>query len=443
MNHMKAIFLLFILLFSYCSNATFKKATDFYDNKQYQQAFNEFYKLAKIGHKPSQFNLGVMYLEGTGTEQDIQKAYAWVKLSDENKDQEKQFIEEIKGYLKTDDALAESEEIFVLLRSQYGSEAILETYQPVLSHENLADKNVARAIKTSDPGYPINAKYKGVEGWVLLNFNLSPSGIPTDIRLLDEFPEKKYFSNPVLKAVRTWRFDNDGAKLSKVYAYKFEFKLGDGKYERLIKLKEKAIQGDAASQYLYGRYGSFDKDVNNNFNSTLWYFEAARNGVINAQHEVGESLLKGKGCKADMDKAVSWFTIAAANGYAPSTYELSKLSLEAGNSEQGLSLMTQALEASDNKLAYEILNYIYESKFVGVDPDLMLAKLDMLMGTKIKKPAHIYNLYSRAYELKQDYAKAAEYQHKAIDAWHSYGEENIPESLLSNLEELKSKLVRT
>ena len=74
--------LLILFAVSTSSHATFDNAIEHYEDGAYKQAFMEFQSLAEIGHKGAQFNLGVMYLEGTGVETDPVKAYAWIKLSD-------------------------------------------------------------------------------------------------------------------------------------------------------------------------------------------------------------------------------------------------------------------------------------------------------------------------------------------------------------------------
>lgn len=241
MNSTKYIIAFLILIFSLSSQATFKEATEYYDNKQFQQAFSEFEKLAKIGHKPSQFNLGVMYLEGSGTEQDFIKAHAWIKLSDENSQKEGKFLEEVEGHFKEDNSIEEASLLYNSLKSQYGHNAIIKSYKPKLTKEKVIEANKAKAVKTTNPEYPIRAQYKGVEGWVTVSMQVSPSGYPTDMRLLESVPEKT-FDTTALKALRKWRFEPTDDDFSQVYKYRMQFILGDDNYERLGSLKEKAVK---------------------------------------------------------------------------------------------------------------------------------------------------------------------------------------------------------
>lgn len=157
MDTKKFLIGLLILFFSLSSSATFNEATKLYDDGSYQQAFHEFEKLAKIGHKSSQFNLGVMYLEGTGVKQDLIKAYAWVKLSDEKANKERGFLEEIKGYINDKQKLMKAEEYYKAVKSEYGAGAIINKYKPEITDEKIVEKNTAIAIKRTNPDYPISA----------------------------------------------------------------------------------------------------------------------------------------------------------------------------------------------------------------------------------------------------------------------------------------------
>jgi TPR repeat protein len=49
----------------------------------YQAAFDEWLPLAELGDVEAQYNLGVMYDEGTGVEQDFSKAAEWYRKAAE------------------------------------------------------------------------------------------------------------------------------------------------------------------------------------------------------------------------------------------------------------------------------------------------------------------------------------------------------------------------
>ena len=66
----------------------YEKASKAYKAGDYEKAFKLSHESAKEGNKHSQYMLGLMYLEGMGTEQDYGRAYIWLGVAAEadNKD---------------------------------------------------------------------------------------------------------------------------------------------------------------------------------------------------------------------------------------------------------------------------------------------------------------------------------------------------------------------
>ncbi|WP_223669112.1 TonB family protein [Kangiella shandongensis] len=438
---------LILLLFPLTSVASFRDATTLYEKGLYEEAFNEYYQLAKIGHKDSQFNVGVMYFEGVGVDKDPLKAYAWVKLSDEDKLAEKVFLEEIRQEITKEQPLID--EFYESLKSKYGNDAIAEAYQPVIVDDKKETVS-PKAIKQKPAKYPINARVKGYTGWVLFDFNLSPGGYPTDIKVVDSFP-KDLFVKSAFKAVKNWRFEP--LNTSERFTYKMEFMLLDGnsdykaKYKSLMEIKEKALKGDPSSQYLHARYGDYNIEDNKNFSSSSWYYEAARNGVLNAQFELAERLLDGDGCEKDPDKAINWLKASANSGFALSQFELAKMSFTNGDAEKGELLLkkaiTNSLEVSSldaETTRYDIVDYIYNNQLNNIKPELILQLLEHIGRYTIKNPVNYYQYYSNVYKSLGDYEEALDYQEDAIEELEDLGEENIPQYMLENLAYLESKV---
>ncbi|RDX37529.1 TonB family protein [Kangiella sp. HD9-110m-PIT-SAG07] len=441
MTHIKAVLLLITLFVTGNAQATFTKATEYYDKKQYEKAFSEFEKLAKIGHKSSQFNLGVLYLEGIGTEQDLVKAYAWVKLSDENNNKEKDFLTEIEDYINSEQGIIQAEANYQSLKLKYGTKAIVEKYKPELTDIKV-EKNRPKPVKYSPASYPDRAQLSGIEGLVTVALHVSPSGFPTDMRVIEEYPVR-YFRRNTLKALSSWSFEANEQGLNELYYYRMDYQLGDSEVERLGELKQKALDGDPTSQYLYGKYGEFDgmshakKGIN--FNQNQWYFEAARNGVVNAQHKVADNLLEGKGCTADPEKAIAWLTIAASAGYKPSKFFLAKLSYDNGNNEQGLDWLIQSFATEDTNLSYKLIQYVVDNDIQGVPPRVLKLHLDRVLDKGVTNPVQVYYFYAKYYERSGDIAEAVDYQTNAINELKDLGEKNIPKQMDDYLAHLNSK----
>ncbi len=68
-----------------------------------------------------------------------------------------------------------------------------------------------------DPEYPIKAKQRRIEGWVDLEFTISPAGTVQDARVLRSNPPA-IFDQSALRAVRRWRYNpkiEDGVAVSR------------------------------------------------------------------------------------------------------------------------------------------------------------------------------------------------------------------------------------
>ncbi|WP_306126977.1 energy transducer TonB [Rheinheimera baltica] len=57
-----------------------------------------------------------------------------------------------------------------------------------------------------EPFYPIEAYEQKIEGWVLLEFDISKLGIPNKIRIIDSFP-KEIFDSSAIMAVKQWKYN--------------------------------------------------------------------------------------------------------------------------------------------------------------------------------------------------------------------------------------------
>ena len=91
----------------------FTNAVVLYNTGELEAARDQFNKLAREGHHNAQFNLGLMHYRGEGMEMDLLGAYAWIRLSALDGDNQKARVAEILrtmlGYRLTQkgDALAQ------------------------------------------------------------------------------------------------------------------------------------------------------------------------------------------------------------------------------------------------------------------------------------------------------------------------------------------------
>lgn len=133
--------LITLLITSFSSHATFEDAVKHYEEGQFEKAYKEFQSLAEVGHKGAQFNLGILYLEGSGTKQDLVKAYAWIKLSDEDKGKETELLNEISQHFN-EDKQKEADFFYRTLDKTYSSEALKLALEPVYKPIELTSKKI-------------------------------------------------------------------------------------------------------------------------------------------------------------------------------------------------------------------------------------------------------------------------------------------------------------
>ena len=57
-----------------------------------------------------------------------------------------------------------------------------------------------------DPEYPPRAQQQRIEGWVLVEFTISPVGTVQDAKVIDSKPPQ-VFDRAMLQAIRRWRYN--------------------------------------------------------------------------------------------------------------------------------------------------------------------------------------------------------------------------------------------
>lgn len=438
---------LFLLFSHTTSKAGLKEAFKAYDSEQYQVAFDEFRSLAEIGNKVGQYNLGHMYLEGKGVPQDFVKAYAWIKLSDEGENKEQKLLAEIRSKVK-DERHYLIEQYYTGIYDQYSSDAIKKAYNPKIK-DNEQKVTSLTPIEQKEATYPVRAQIEGYTGWATLDFNLSPSGYPVDILAVDSFP-KDLFVAASLNAAKKWRFEPNDTQ--RRFKYKLDFRLegmsnsNKRKYKELIKIKKEASKGNPSSQYLHARYGGYNLSEKTNFSPASWFYEAAQNGVLNAQYELAERLFEGNGCEVDSDKAFNWLRVSAENDFAPSQFKLAKIAYKNNEHEKAKFWLNKALKSNlsiksiDSEVtAFKLASFIYTNDITNIEPELILKQLELVSENKIKNPVNFYSYYANVYESLGKFEEAIDYQKEAIEILEDLGEESIPQDMLEKLNYLESK----
>ncbi len=92
----------------------------------------------------------------------------------------------------------------------------------------LAQSNSAMPLYQAQPNYPMTAASQGIEGWVLLQYDVDTSGGLSNIKVVDAQP-RRTFDREAVAALKKWKFrpamDNGQPMSVKGQTVKIEFNL--------------------------------------------------------------------------------------------------------------------------------------------------------------------------------------------------------------------------
>lgn len=444
--------ILFSLFISGFAQADFLDATEAYERKDYTTAFNTFTELAQLGNKRAQFNLAVMYLNGQGVPQNLDLAYAWGKLSENEEHPE--FAKISKTILADADTqkLPQLKSKASELDSLYGEQALTQKLSPIeyVANESKSNKQRAQVSpkKRTAPRYPKEAYNERKQGWATALMDIHPDGSVRAVEIIESFPDK-IFEQPTVDALTTFKFDvtfPEGVapyviqgKQTVIYELPLQAskgKINDLYGDRLSQLKTYAKQGHPEAQYVYAvaarSYIAPEEQKIDQKEANKWLLKAAKNGHIDAQYLLGKNILRGNGCQVEKQKAIDWIVYAAEQGHDKSAREVHhlltkydnlnhtkkspetwlKLSAETGNPESQLEYAgyIASLEAPTKdqiKIADQFLSSFADTRKKNVTWYQTAAKIELTKGKS--KQAKKYNKKAKklAKELGWDLSVAA------------------------------------
>ncbi|WP_051908530.1 tetratricopeptide repeat protein [Candidatus Odyssella acanthamoebae] len=193
----------------------------------------------------------------------------------------------------------------------------------------------------------------------------------------------------------------------------------------LIQLKEKAGKNDPQAQFEMGQCYLFGKGVDKDLNQAVeWYRKAAENNYAAAQYNLGQCYLFGKGVDKDLNQAVEWYRKAAENNHAAAQYNLGQCYLFGKGVDKDLN---QAVEwyrkaAEQNHAAAQYsLGWCYDHS-IGVERDPREAVEWYRKAAEQNYAEAQYNLgicYAYGKGVEQDPKEAVEWYRKATEQNHA------------------------
>ncbi len=437
---MKFLFHLLIsvsLCLSLPLKADLLSATTAYNKGNYQQAFDEFKRLAKLGNKDALYNIGVMYLFGQGREKDLTNAHAWFSLAAEfGLDDARSAARLIEQKITS----VQEKNLLKLKLDQLKPEYSFAQYSNSL-HPSFNEHQYQQTtslppqrIYKVDAQYPTQAYKKGIEGWVWLEFDVDESGAVKDVDIIDAYPDKT-FNRAIYNAVRRWRYEpykisgkaHKYGSRSLLYhfttfkgkRYQASFSKQKKSYQKKInQLIEAAEQGNAIIQYYIANWLVADEHNATRLLRSHWQqntagsdllLASAINGYPNSQYRLGTNLLRGEYTETDRKKGTNWVLKAAQSGFPYAQYRLARELLDKQhinfNATKAKRWLITAAEqnhfrAIRDLIALELKEQNYQSvknylqqglKIDDEHPDLLLSQAKLLkhQGQHKKAKSHL------------------------------------------------------
>lgn len=326
---MKRIFLGVLLILTGAAlpvQANFDKAMEAYSAGNYTEAYRSFDALAAIGDYSSAFNIGVMHYRGEYVERDPVEAWAWMELAASQSGAEgvARTAGKIFAALSPEEQEAARQRLEELLHS-HGKEKILDDLSPVLLSDEECEVERIPVHKEA-PRYPHSELRRGRFGRVVLEYSVMPGGHVRDITVAQSSASS--FAEVAAESALSYRYEPTAATepasgIKTLFTFNIAGPVNGRKaVVELREWEEKAEAGDPVAQYVYafrlGVYRSFQKYIKGvdleYQTANKWYLEAARQGMPQAQFEIGRNMVMGRGCEADAQNGLKWISAAAVAG---------------------------------------------------------------------------------------------------------------------------------
>ncbi|HXY97023.1 MAG TPA: energy transducer TonB [Steroidobacteraceae bacterium] len=298
------------------AQAGFNAALADYKAGHYDTARRQFSAMAELGDCSSQFNLGVMMLQGQGGAKDVGAGVGWLQAAAANGCQELVGgrVEALKGALS-----AQEERTAAGVVAHYGHEA-LHAAGIVDPDLECRDRSRAVLLQGISPEYPAAGNRRN--GLVIGELTVGVDGRPRDPEVLLAAPDEA-FAGAAVEAWMHSRFtpaSRNGAPVESRLQVRLPFAISGGQAlwssAPYKDARAAADAGDPAAEYLMGLAATGDQSLGiGAAHATELVILAARDGNASAQYWLGEQLRSVAACHPQTTGA-EWFRHAAAGGDA-------------------------------------------------------------------------------------------------------------------------------
>jgi TPR repeat protein len=287
-----------------------------YSNKWHQ-------KTAENGNKHAQYNLGLIYENGVGTEKDLEKAFHWYQKAAEN-DHSIAMFNLANSYYFGNGTEKNLKKAFHWHRKAAENGHSIAMFNLAIFYENGdgAEKNLKKAFYWYQKAAENNIKEA--------MFNLANS---------------YYFGNGteknLEKAFYWYQKAAENSHIKAMFNLALCYKNGNGTEKNLEKAfhwYQKAAENDIkkamfnlANSYYFGN--GTEKNLKKAF---YWYQKAAENDIKEAMFNLANSYYFGNGTEKNLEKAFFWCQKAAENGHIKAMFNLAIIYENGDGTEKNL-----------------------------------------------------------------------------------------------------------
>lgn len=349
-----------ISLLSAFARADFELGMSYYEAKDFEKAYKEFFEAAQYGDYNAQNNIGAMYYRGEHLTKSITSAYAWMALAAQTDDRDDSAIHNKIFARMSDGDKKLAEEEYKKLFSQYSDVAIEQKLTPVFTGNLQAKKQ--RPIKSVAPAYPKAMLTQHKTGFVDTIYSIDKHGITRDH--IVTYASSKDFERAALAALRQFQYEpmtvhNKPVDVNGI-KNRFTFEMSGTEYnnkklKKIIDEKRRKAQTGTSQDKLGFAYfleaiPSVVRDFELTDNPNEWYVSAANQGSGSASYFLGRNILYGNMCTQDTQQSMGWLLKAAKAGVSDAQYMLAIESFSGSrfekNNEKGFYWLKRAASRS-------------------------------------------------------------------------------------------------
>lgn len=375
------------------SESLFKKATGYYLEKRYHEAFVRYKLSANLGNPQAWWMLGVIYLEGDGCVRNETKGIEFLYRA--VADNEPHACYDLAlYYIRTG---VNTEKAIALLQQSAdlgNGNAAYKLGEMIAKGENGLKQDFKNAVeyltKAVDAGVdnayiPLSMIYYGVKknvGHAIALLKRCTDSSNRDLVALAANVLGDIYrcgeDDSIIDLVESVRWFTKAAEAGDadgMYALSVHYERGDGvtqdETEAMLWLRRAADAGHAKAQRRLGEAFYWGDGVPKDLDLAFkWCLAAAQQGDAEAQYCVGLGYIKGEGTAVDEELATKYFRLAAEQGYVNAYIDIAKLLLKKSASSEALTWLKKGADAGDAECEYG-LGLIYESGYGGgVEPDV-------------------------------------------------------------------------